>query len=334
MTVSPRKRLYEVLELGRLNDPASWLCDQILIVLIVANVAAAIAESMPELLHAHREFFVGFEIFSVAVFTIEYVLRIYSVVESPDAKYQDPVSGRIRYSVSAIALTDLAAILPFFLSSVIGLDLRTLRLLRLLRIFKLAHYFSTLGVLIDVIKTERHAFGAAYFIVVLGLLMAGSGVYVFEHKAQPEAFGSIPASLWWAVVTLTTVGYGDATPITLGGKMFGGFVMMLGVGIVAIPTGILATRFALELQRRRERYADEVRSSLEDGRIDEQERAHLERLREKLALSREVTCDLEEEEGDASLESIRPRFEPMVACPHCGESLNEPVKDSLATTDG
>ena len=110
--------------------------------------------------------------------------------------------------------------------------------------------------------------------------------------------------------------------------------MMLGVGIVAIPTGILATRFALELQHRRERYAEEVRTSLEDGCIDEQERAHLERLREKLALSREVTCDLEEEEEEESMEWKRPRIEPMVACPHCGESLNEPVKESPVRADG
>ena len=248
-----RRRLFELLEAGRDDDIASRIVDAALMTLILVNVLCATLESIPELHARFEDEFLWIEIFSVAVFTLEYVLRIFCVVEHDDPRYHHPLWGRMRYAVSPMALIDLLAIAPFYLVAGAGADLRIVRTLRLLRILKLAHYFSALGVLIDVIRTERAAFGAAYFLIALGITLASSGIYITEHEAQPEAFGSVPAALYWAIVTLTTVGYGDVVPVTPAGRVLGVIVMMLGVGTLAIPTGILATGFTLELRRRRDR---------------------------------------------------------------------------------
>lgn len=310
-----RKRVFEILNPEQGSDRASRTCDQGLMALIILNVAAAIAESVPSLAHRWTTQFSAFEGFSVLVFTVEYVLRVATAIEHSNPRFRHPILGRLRFMVSPIAIADLLAFLPFFLGSFLSIDLRMLRVLRLIRIFKLAHYFSSLDILLDVLRMERQALGAASFIVMLCLLMAGSGAYVFEHQAQPEAFGSIPASLWWAMGTLTTVGYGDVTPVTLGGKVFGMFVMMIGVGVVAVPTGILATGFALELRKRRDLYSQQLQIAREDGLIDDAERAHLEQVRLSLDLTEETVSDLESTPAT-----------PMAECPHCGELLAEPVK--------
>ncbi len=325
-----RRRIFEILSPGTAGDRTSRACDAALMVLIVLNVGAAIAESVPSISARYGSAFAVLEFFSVMVFTVEYVLRVATIVEGPDPRFRSPVVGRLRYMVSPIAVTDLLAFGPFYLTAFVNIDLRILRVLRLIRIFKLAHYFSALNILLDVIRTERQAFGAAYFVVLLGLLMASSGVYLFEHAAQPEALGSIPDAMWWAVATLTTVGYGDVTPITLGGKVFGTFVMILGVGIVAVPTGILATGFALELSKRRERYLQEVLIASADGVIDDAERAHLEEVRQALDLSPANTSRMQE---SPSFLASAPQAVPSIECPHCGELLTDPVKEALPEFD-
>ncbi len=256
-----RRRLFELLEAGREDDVASRIVDAALMGLILVNVFCATLESIPELQARFEEEFLWIELFSVAVFTLEYVLRIFCAVEHDDPRYHHPLWGRLRYAVSPMALIDLLAIAPFYLVAGAGADLRIVRTLRLLRILKLAHYFSALCVLIDVIRTERAAFGAAYFLIALGITLASSGIYITEHEAQPDDFGSVPSALYWAIVTLTTVGYGDVVPVTPAGRVLGVIVMMLGVGTLAIPTGILATGFTLELRRRRHRAEAEQESA-------------------------------------------------------------------------
>lgn len=317
-----RRRTHEILERARDDDRASRVFDLSLIALIVASIAVTILESVPSIEADHGVALAAFELLCVGVFSVEYVLRVVTIVDGPDPRYHDPLRGRLRYMVSPLALADLLAVAPFYLSGFVPVDLRMLRVLRLIRIFKLSHYFSALSVLMDVIRMERHAFGAAYFLVVVGLMVAASGIHLFEHAAQPEAFGSIPAALWWSVSTLTTVGYGDVTPVTLGGRIFGTVVMMLGVGTVAVPTGILATGFALELRRRRGRYSQQLDLARADGVVDEDERRHLERLRRSLALSEEEIADLEEE----ILASGPPLPAPPLRCPHCEEWIGEPRK--------
>jgi voltage-gated potassium channel len=318
---SPRRRIHELLEVSRPGDRASKAIDVALMVLIVVSVGANVLESMPRLQASHQSLFDGLEMCCVAVFTLEYLLRVVCAVESSDSRFRSPLLGRLRFVLTPLALADLLAIAPFYLSAWIEVDLRLLRVLRLVRIFKLAHYFSALSILLDVIRTERHAFGAAYFVVILGLMMASSGVYLFEHQAQPEAFGSIPSAIWWAVATLTTVGYGDVTPITTGGKVFSTVVMIIGVGMVAVPTGILATGFAFELRRRRDAYDAELRAALKDGTVDAEERQHLEEVRRALDLDEADAADLEA----ATRSFPSPYYDGearLTTCPHCGELLD------------
>lgn len=246
------ERLYQLLESGEKDDPASRLVDVGLISLIAVNLVATTLESVPELQAQYGSEFFWIEVVSVVVFTIEYVLRVACVVERPGAEDESRARGRVRYMMRPMALMDLLAVLPFYLSAFFAIDLRLLRLLRLLRVLKLTHYFTALGTLLYVLRTERNALGAAYFLVMLGILIASCGIYLFEHSAQPEAFASIPASIYWSIVTLSTVGYGDVVPVTDGGRILGGVVIMLGVGTLTIPTGIMATGFALELRKRRE----------------------------------------------------------------------------------
>ncbi len=320
MEHSLRKRIHELLEVGRAGDRLSRIVDVALVVLIVVSVSGVVLESMPQLHLYHRPLFDALEIFCVAVFTVEYLLRVVCAVESRNPRFHPPLLGRLRFALTPLALADLLAILPFYLSAWVGVDLRLLRVLRLVRIFKLAHYFSALNILLDVIRTERHTFGAAYFVVVIGLMMASSGIYLFEHQAQPEAFGSIPSSIWWAVATLTTVGYGDVTPITTGGKVFSTVVMMLGVGMVAVPTGILATGFAFEMRRRRDAYEAELRAALQDGSVDLSERQRLEAVRTALDLNKADAADLEA--ATRLFPGALAGEAPMLICPHCGEFLD------------
>lgn len=319
-----RRRVFELLEIAGPQDRASRICDVALITLIALNVGAAMLESVPAFELRLRDFFRTFEAISVAIFTIEYVLRLWSVVESRVASFRRPVTGRLRYAVTPIAVIDLLAVLPFYAAAFATIDLRFLRVLRILRILKLSHYFSALNVLLDVIRSERHAFGAAFFLLALGVLFAASGIYVFEHEAQPDAFGSIPAAMWWALVTLTTVGYGDVTPITAAGKLFGASITIMGIGMVALPTGILAAGFEEAMRRRRNRYEAEMDAALEDGVIDAEEHVQLERLRERLGLSQE---DVQEIAADRTRERSMLQRGGMLAppavhkCPGCGEEI-------------
>lgn len=248
-----RRRVYELLDAGRSGDRASIQVDVVLVSLIALSLAATTLESVPAMAVRWERPLFWTEVVSIAVFSIEYVLRVVCAVERPEARFQHPVWGRLRYAFSPLALADLLAIFPFYLSAFVTLDLRTLRILRLFRILKLTHYFSALNTLVDVLRMERHALGAAYFLVTLGILVASAGVYAFEHQAQPDVFGSVPAAIYWSIVTLTTVGYGDVVPITPGGQVMSAFVIMLGVGTLTIPTTIIATGFVLELRKRRDR---------------------------------------------------------------------------------
>jgi len=314
MAITKRIRIYELLEAGRPNDPLSRFVDGALIVLIAVNVIAVILESVPSFSAAFGPQFRAFEVFSVAVFTVEYGIRVWSCVEIQDGRYEASLRGRLRYMLTPLALIDLVAILPFYLAMFFSIDLRFLRVLRLLRVFKLTRYSAAMTVLLEVLRQEARSFGAVLFILCVVLIMASSGIYLLEHKLQPEAFGSIPAAMWWAVATLTTVGYGDVTPITPMGKVFGALITIVGIGMVALPAGILASGFSDQLRKRRDAYLKQCDDALGDGIVTESEATELRELRESLGLS-----DQEAEEiYDAVARRIRA---PLSACPHCGREL-------------
>lgn len=230
---------------------ASRCFDACLMALIVANVIAVILESVEGIFLHYRELFYTFDLFSVTVFSIEYILRLWTCTETPD--YHGAVLGRVRYAFTPMALVDLVAILPFFLPMLIPMDLRFVRAARLLRLFrllKLGRYSYALKMLSGAFQKSKEILVVAASVLVVLLIFASSLMYHLEHEAQPEAFSSIPQAMWWTIVTLTTVGYGDVYPITPAGKLLGSFIAVMGIGMFAIPAGVLATAFIEEIQKK------------------------------------------------------------------------------------
>jgi voltage-gated potassium channel len=220
-----------------------------MIVLILLNVLAIMLETVASINALYENIFYYFEVFSVTIFTIEYILRVWSCTEDNDENYSNPITGRIKYITSPMAVIDLLAFLPFYLTMFFAIDLRILRILRMLRLLKLTRYSEALFVVWTVITEQRRALTAAFFIMLVALLFTSSIIYLFEHEVQPEKFSSIPESMWWGLATLTTVGYGDVTPISNGGKLFAGMTMILAIGLAALPIGVIATGFANEIQK-------------------------------------------------------------------------------------
>ncbi|HFC05268.1 MAG TPA: cyclic nucleotide-binding domain-containing protein, partial [Rhizobiales bacterium] len=245
-----RRRAHELLEQGGTEDIASRSVDFFIIGLVIANIIAFMFSTVPEIEAQWGLTFERFEVFSVAVFTLEYIARIWASAEFPFSSKEPVWKTRLKFALRPLQVIDLLVILPFYLSFLFAMDLRVLRILRLFRLLKLARYSPAMQSLVAVISNERRALFGALLLMVCLLLFASTGIYFLEHKAQPDAFGSVPAALWWAVATLTTVGYGDVTPITPWGKIFGGLVMVFGLGMFALPIGIMATGFSQETHRR------------------------------------------------------------------------------------
>ena len=245
-----RKRVYEIIETGQGEDSASKIFDGFIVGLILLNVAAFVAETVPSLHAAWGGWFHWFEIFSVAIFTIEYVLRIWTAVEVPYLARKQPWLARLKLACQPALIIDLLAFLPFYLSAIFPVDLRILRTLRLLRFLKLSRYSPAMYTLTRVLSNERKALAGACLLLAMALLFSATLMYYIEGNAQPDKFGNIPQAAWWAIATLTTVGYGDATPITALGKLVGGVTMVIGLCILALPVAIISTGFAQELQRR------------------------------------------------------------------------------------
>lgn len=244
----PRRAAHEILTVGG-EHALSRPFDLFITSLIAANVLAVMLATVNPVYLAHREAFVGFEVFSVAVFTVEYLGRIWSCTVA--VEYERPLVGRLRYAARPMLIVDLLAILPFFLSGLV-IDfrfLRAFRLLRFLRLFKLARYSDTVRAFGYVARDKKEDLTVALSATVILLVVASSLMYFAERGAQPEAFSSIPEALWWGVITLTTVGYGDVYPVTAIGRALGTVISVLGVGLVALPAGILASGFVEEENR-------------------------------------------------------------------------------------
>lgn len=248
--VTLRQRVHDILEDASYTDATSVLVNATLIFLILTNVLAFAAETVPHLAETYGFYFQVFDLFCVAVFTVEYTLRLWSCVEIPVLQQLKPLRARLRFAGRPLLLIDLIAILPFYLGSLFGIDLLALRALRLFRFLKLAHYSPALYSIGHVISNERHALVTALLVMLTLLLFASTGIYFIERHVQPDVFGSIPAAAWWAIATLTTVGYGDIIPVTPLGKMFGGMIMIFGLGMFALPVAIVAAGFSEETNRR------------------------------------------------------------------------------------
>lgn len=248
---SLRRHLFEVIEIGASGHLVGRFFDIFMVVLILLNVCAVALETVNELSAQYGKEFLYFEIFSLIVFVLEYVLRVWTAIEyRPNPEKVGKSKFRVRFILSPLMVIDFLAIAPTIFFSFVGFDLRFLRVFRFLRLFKLMRYSPALSSLGSVFYEERRAL-IATLIIMLGLsLFASSIMYFLERAAQPDAFGNIPSAMWWAFATLTTIGYGDVVPVTVWGKIFGAIIMILGVGVYALPIGIVASGFANEIHRR------------------------------------------------------------------------------------
>ncbi len=317
-----RLLVYNVLQNDEHDTLFSRYVDYFLILLIMTNVAAVIAESVDQWYYPYQDYFTWFENFSIVVFSIEYLLRLWSIAEAEP----EHTTWRQRWDWirSPSALIDLIAIAPAFLNFFVSIDLRFLRILRLFRILKLTRYFASLRILLVVISKEKGSFQAVLFILIIMIVTASSGIYLVENHAQPEEFESIPKAMWWAVVTLTTVGYGDVIPVTTAGKVLGAVITILGVGLAALPAGILATGLANELEQRRDELEQHFREQLVEGDFDlVQNQMMIDRIRRELGLDKEQAQDivlqvLREQELERREKEVRKKN----FCPNCGEPLD------------
>ncbi len=244
-----RREVHDILEVGGDAHPAGRFVNVFIVILIFLNAFAFAAETVDHLAVRYGPFFHAFNVFSVAVFSIEYLLRLWSAVDIPMLSRMKPWRARLRFALRPLMLIDLFAVLPFYFSWLVPVDLRVLRVLRLFRLLKLVRYSPALQTLGRVIADEYRALLGALLIILVLLLFASTAAYFLEREAQPDKFGSIPAAAWWALATLTTVGYGDIVPVTPLGKLLGGVVMLLGVGMIALPVAIIATGFNQESNR-------------------------------------------------------------------------------------
>lgn len=274
-----RRRIYDLLNPGDHGDRLSDSVNIVIIALILLNVLSASLETVDGLYEAYLTVFASIELLSVIVFSVEYGLRLWSSLE--DKKYQ--TRGHFVFSFDSVV--DLLAIIPFYIGLFFAVDLRALIALRLLRLLKLIRYFEPLVILGKVMKAEFRAFMAAMFVLITLVFVAATGIYLFENSAQPEVFGSIPQSMWWAVVTLTTLGYGDVVPMTVAGQIFASAITILSIGTVALPAGMLASRFSEELRKRKNEMGQRISSLAADGNLSSQDQTQLEEYRTNLCLS-------------------------------------------------
>ncbi len=247
-----KQRLYEILEMAGPGDRASRRFDFFLIGLILLNVIAVILETVGSLYDSYRLWFNLIEWFTVAVFSVEYVTRLW--VCTADPRYSHPILGRLRFALTPYALFDLLAILPFWLAlaQVDARVVRLVRILRILRVAKLSRYSVALQTLGRVFVAKREELLVTMVMMLVLLLIASTFMFYAEHQTQPQAFSSIPAAMWWAVATLTTVGYGDIYPVTTLGRLLGAVIAVLGIGMFALPTGVLGAAFMEELEKQKE----------------------------------------------------------------------------------
>lgn len=307
-----RARVYWWLERPDRNAVGPRYLEIALAILILVNVTAVILETVESYYVQWGPIFDGFERISLIIFGIEYLTRLWVAPESPEN------ASRLSWSLTPSAIIDLIAVLPALLVLFVPIDLRILRAFRMMRLLKLTRYSPALSMLLAVFQEEAGAFFAGFFILMLMLVFAASGAWLVEHEAQPEAFGSIPAAMWWAVATLTTVGYGDVAPVTVAGKIFGAAITVVGIGMAALPAGIIASGLNDQIHRRRADMQRQFRKALQDGVICGVEEVEIETLRKALGLSHQAAERIRSEvESETHLNQL--------TCPHCGKQLDRSV---------
>ena len=288
-----QKRTSQLLSKGNIADKPSQYVDMILFILIIFNIAAVCLESVKHIGDEYKLAFNAFEIFSVVIFSIEYLLRVWSAPARNDLGDSPNLIKRMKYIFSFTGLIDFLAIIPSILPYFFGgVDLRWLRVLRLLRLLKISNYISALEDFFSAIKADWRSFSAALYLMLIALFLSSALMYIAEHDSQPEKFSSIPETMWWGLITLTTVGYGDVSPVTPLGKIIGAFTAIMGVCTVALLTGIVASAFANQRAQKAAILEAEINQALSDGVISDDEAQKIEKLRKELNLSPEHSKSL------------------------------------------
>jgi voltage-gated potassium channel len=275
--------------------------------LIVVNVGAIILESVESIRHVYSEAFRWIENLATGVFTVEYVLRGWTAVDRISGAFRQPFWGRLKYLRGFFALIDLVSILPALLGLLGASDFRVLRLLRLLRMLKLTRHSTIFGLIWAVLREEAQAIGAMVFVLCLVLTLSGSLMYIIEGEAQPEVFNSIPAAMWWAVETVTTVGYGDMVPVTVFGRVLGGVVSIVGILTVGMFSGLITVGFMEQLKQRRAQYQLLVDRRVSQGGLNAAGMREIERIGDQLGLPGEEAAATVAEAVKAPRRKRRPR---------------------------
>ncbi len=250
--MSFKKNVFLLFDEEKGNKKGDVFVEYFISTLILLNIVCIFLESYKSIKAEYKDLFYTFEAFSIAIFSIEYLIRIW--IADLNFPKLSPTKARLKYIFSFLGLIDLASILPFYLPYFFKIDLRVvriLRLLRLLRLLKLNRHSKSLKVIGKVLKNTKSDILVTIFMVFILLILASTLMYSIENDAQPEAFENIGQALWWAIATLTTVGYGDIYPITGLGKFLSGIIALLGIGIVALPTGIISSAYIEEVQKQK-----------------------------------------------------------------------------------
>jgi len=249
-TASLRRRLYEILEHGAIGDRTGLIVGRLLVALIVVNLVSMTLDSVPALQTQYGPLFTAIELLSLVVFTIEYALRVWVAAEHAPPRHSSERTARWKFVSSPLGVIDLLAVLPFWLAFLLPVDLRVLLVFRMGRFLKLARYSPAMRSLLDALYNERRALFGCFVILIGATLLVASIMHVIERHAQPDKFGTIPDAMWWAIVTLGTIGYGDVVPVTALGRVVASVTIFVGLIMIALPIGIVATAFADEIHRR------------------------------------------------------------------------------------
>jgi voltage-gated potassium channel len=247
-----KKRTYELIVEPPADDKIAQGVNNAILLLIAFNVVVFVLESVAPLRESYQGFFYYFEFVSVVIFSIEYLLRIWCCTHSEN--YREPIRGRLRMMGTPMALIDIIAILPFYLAA-LGFDLRfvrILRLVRLIRLFRSGRLAQAFSLLVVVVSDKKEELGISVLVLILVLTFSSSVMWYIECNEPGTQFTSVPATMWWGMMTITTIGYGDMYPMTAAGRVFGSFVGFLGICVFALPVGILGAGFADEIRSRRE----------------------------------------------------------------------------------
>ncbi|MEC9343060.1 MAG: cyclic nucleotide-gated ion channel, partial [Pseudomonadota bacterium] len=244
-----RERAFEILERGR-RGTLSQSFDLFIIVLILTNVLASVIGTVPEIHAVWGAALLRFDLFCVAVFIAEYAARLWVAPEHPMMEGRRPAYARIRAVFAPLMVIDLLAIMPFLVELAYGVDIAAIRVIRIVRFYRLARYVPAIATIGRVLAAEWRALVGSAAVFAGLLLLASVAMFIAEGQLQPDVLGDVPSAMWWAVVTLSTVGYGDVTPVTVVGKIIAGLVMVTGITFFALPVGIIANGFQEEIKRR------------------------------------------------------------------------------------